>query len=35
VTWFGWHVPVGVEVVLVLVMSLVLLGAGIAQFRRG
>jgi ABC-2 type transport system permease protein len=34
VTWFGWHVPVGVEVLLVLAMGLVLLGAAIAQFRR-
>jgi ABC-2 type transport system permease protein len=34
VTWFGWHVPVGLEVVLVLVLGAGLLGAGIAQFRR-
>ncbi len=34
VTWFGWHVPVGVEVALVLVLGVVLLGVAIAQFRR-
>ena len=34
VTWFGWQVPVGLEVVLVVVMGVALLGAGIAQFRR-
>jgi daunorubicin resistance ABC transporter membrane protein len=34
VTWFGWQVPPGLEVVLVLVMGVALLGVGIAQFRR-
>ncbi|MCO6003804.1 ABC transporter permease [Actinoallomurus purpureus] len=34
VTWFGWHVPPALEVVLVLVLGVVLLGAAVAQFRR-
>jgi ABC-2 type transport system permease protein len=34
VTWFGWQVPVGVEVVMVVVLGLVLLGVAIVQFRR-
>jgi ABC-2 type transport system permease protein len=34
VTWFGWQVPVGLEVVLVLVLGVALLGAAIVQFRR-
>jgi ABC-2 type transport system permease protein len=34
ITWFGWHVPVGVELGLVSLMGVVLLGVAIAQFRR-
>ena len=34
VTWFGWHVPPGVEVIFVVVLGAALLCAGIAQFRR-
>jgi ABC-2 type transport system permease protein len=34
VTWFGWQVPPGVEVALVIVLGVALLGVGIAQFRR-
>ncbi len=34
VTWFGWHVPIGVEVLLVLAMGAALLGVAIAQFRH-
>jgi ABC-2 type transport system permease protein len=35
VTWNGWRVPVGVELLMVAAMGLVLLGAAIWQFRRG
>lgn len=34
VQWFGWHVPVPVELGLVACLGAVLLGVGIAQFRR-
>jgi len=34
VTWGGWHVPVLLEAVLVLVIGLVLLGVAIAEFSR-
>ena len=34
VTWFGWHVPLIVEVGMVLLLGLILLGGGILQFRR-
>jgi ABC-2 type transport system permease protein len=34
VTWGSWHVPVPVELAIVLAMGLLLLLAGIAQFRR-
>ena len=34
VTWFGWTVPVALEVMVVLVMGLLLLGAAVVQFRR-
>jgi daunorubicin resistance ABC transporter membrane protein len=34
VTWFGWHVPVLLEVGLVVVMGAGLLAVAIAQFRR-
>jgi ABC-2 type transport system permease protein len=34
VTWFGWHVPVLLEVLLVVVLGVGLLAAAIAQFRR-
>jgi ABC-2 type transport system permease protein len=34
VTWFGWTVPVWIEVGVVLVMGLVMLGIGVAQFRK-
>ncbi len=34
VTWFGWHVPTPVEVLLVMVMGATLLGVAILQFRH-
>lgn len=34
VHWFGWHVPVMVELGIVALMGLALLGIAIAQFRR-
>jgi ABC-2 type transport system permease protein len=32
VTWFGWHVPVALEVLMVLVLGLVMLGVAIWEF---
>ncbi|GAB2825210.1 hypothetical protein GCM10027176_32060 [Actinoallomurus bryophytorum] len=34
VTWFGWHVPILLEVALVIVLGAGLLAVAIAQFRR-
>jgi ABC-2 type transport system permease protein len=34
VTWWGWHVPVGVEVLVVVVFALAMLSIAMAQFRR-
>jgi daunorubicin resistance ABC transporter membrane protein len=34
VTWFGWTVPVALEVTVVVAMGLAMLGAAIVQFRR-
>jgi ABC-2 type transport system permease protein len=34
VTWFGWHVPVFVEVLVVVLTALVMLEIAILQFRR-
>jgi ABC-2 type transport system permease protein len=34
VTWFGWTVPVGLEVVIVIAMGMAMLLGAIAQFRR-
>ncbi|MGB2710635.1 MAG: ABC transporter permease [Conexibacter sp.] len=34
VTWFGWPVPVGVEVLVVVATALAMLGVAILQFRR-
>ncbi|GII83195.1 transport permease protein [Sphaerisporangium siamense] len=34
VHWWGWHVPVGVELGIVAVMGVALLGVAVAQFRR-
>jgi len=34
VTWFGWTVPVVLEVTVVVAMGLAMLGAAIVQFRR-
>src|SRR5699024_1139760 len=34
VTWFGWHVPVPLQLGLVACMGVGLLGAAIVQFRR-
>lgn len=34
VTWFGWHVPPALEIVMVLALGSGLLGGAIAQFRR-
>jgi len=33
VTWFGWHVPTALELLIVLLMGLVMLGIGIKRFR--
>jgi ABC-2 type transport system permease protein len=32
VTWFGWHVPVALEVLMVLALGLVMLGIAIWEF---
>jgi ABC-2 type transport system permease protein len=34
VTWFGWHVPIGVELLVVAATALAMMGIAIAQFRR-
>ena len=34
VTWFGWHVPPALEILLVIVLGVALLGAAVLQFRR-
>ncbi|MQA97659.1 MAG: ABC transporter permease subunit [Streptosporangiales bacterium] len=34
VTWFGWQVPIGMEIVLVAVLGAGLLAVGIWEFRR-
>jgi ABC-2 type transport system permease protein len=34
VTWFGWTVPVALEVTVVMAMGLLMLGGAVAQFRR-
>jgi ABC-2 type transport system permease protein len=34
VTWNGWHVPVGLELLMVVVMGIGLTGIAIVQFRR-
>jgi ABC-2 type transport system permease protein len=34
VTWFGWHVPILVEVLVVVVTAIVMLLVAIAEFRR-
>lgn len=34
VTWFGWTVPVGLEIVIVVAMGVAMLLGAIAQFRR-
>ncbi|GAA4623036.1 ABC transporter permease [Actinoallomurus vinaceus] len=34
VTWFGWQVPPALEVLLVLALGAVLLGAAVLQFKR-
>ncbi len=34
VTWFGWHVPIGVELLVVVLTALTMMGIAIAQFRR-
>ena len=34
VTWWGWHVPVGVEVLVVVLFALVTLAIAMLQFRR-
>jgi ABC-2 type transport system permease protein len=35
VTWGGWHVPVGLELGMVVAMGLGLLGVAIVEFRQG
>ncbi|WP_433170544.1 ABC transporter permease [Actinoallomurus sp. CA-150999] len=34
VTWFGWQVPPALEVLIVLALGAVLLGAAVLQFKR-
>ncbi len=34
VTWFGWHVPVGLSLGIVALMGVTLLGIAIAEFQR-
>lgn len=34
VTWFGWHVPAGLEVAIVLLMGLTTMGLSIVRFSR-
>lgn len=34
ITWFGWSVPIGVQVLVVVVFAIAMLGIAIAQFRR-
>jgi ABC-2 type transport system permease protein len=34
VTWWGWHVPPGLEVLLVVAMGLAMLGVAIMEFRK-
>lgn len=34
VTWFGWHVPTGLELAIVATMGAAMLGVAIDQFRR-
>jgi ABC-2 type transport system permease protein len=34
VTWWGWHVPTGVELAIVALMGLAMLAIGIARFSR-
>jgi ABC-2 type transport system permease protein len=34
VTWWGWHVPPSLEVLLVVAMGLAMLGVAIMEFRR-
>jgi ABC-2 type transport system permease protein len=34
VTWWGWHVPTGVELAVVALMGLAMLAIGIARFSR-
>jgi len=33
VTWFGWHVPTALELLIVLLMGLIMLAIGINRFR--
>ncbi|WP_395105737.1 ABC transporter permease [Actinomadura sp. SCN-SB] len=35
VTWNGWQVPVGLEILLVLVLGVALMGVAVLEFRRG
>ena len=35
VTWFGWHVPIAVELLVVAACATAMLSIAIAQFRRG
>jgi ABC-2 type transport system permease protein len=34
ITWWGWRVPVALELLLVVIMGVLLLTAAVAQFRR-
>jgi ABC-2 type transport system permease protein len=35
VTWWGWHVPTGLEVAVVLALGLVMLAIAIWEFNAG
>jgi ABC-2 type transport system permease protein len=34
ITWNGWHVPVGLELLIVAALGFVMLGLAIVQFKR-
>ncbi|MFD0854248.1 ABC transporter permease [Actinomadura adrarensis] len=35
VTWNGWQVPVGLEILIIVVVGVVLMGVAVLEFRRG
>jgi ABC-2 type transport system permease protein len=34
ITWNGWHVPVGLELLIVAALGVLMLGLAILQFKR-